>query len=152
MIPAQHLTTSIQSHWAAETASQFETVYPGTRRDTQRLAEWCELGIENQSDPPRRNADPDRLAVSILVHCFSRHSTQPIRVQRLATVARSALSRRAVPIQDTTGSTPVELGCLRVREHAAHDLSRNHAALGQELLQHIVLVFQAVAEELSPTA
>lgn len=152
MIPAQHLITSIHTHWASQTAGVAPTIYPGTRLDTHQLDAWCELWVDAWSDPPRRNADPDRLTLSILVHCFSRRPADPAALARLVSAARAALARQAIPLQDLTGPSPISLGLLRVREHDLHDLSRNHAALGQEQLLHAVLVFQAHAEEAPPVA
>ncbi|MFV0445872.1 MAG: hypothetical protein ACK5Q5_20025 [Planctomycetaceae bacterium] len=129
------------------TASTVQTIYPGTRVDTQRLGHWCELWVDAWSDSPRRNADPDHFSVSILVHCFSRDPRQTTEVHRLLTLARETLARKAIPIRDTPNNGAINLGLLRVREPVMHDLSRNHTASGQEPLQHLVLVFPACAEE-----
>lgn len=147
MLPAQHLITSIHSHWASQVPNGTPTIYPGARVDTNRLTDWYELWVDAWSDSPRRHADPDGLTVSILIHCFSRQPTRKTTVQRLASVARTALARQTLSIIDADAPTPRTIGFLRLREHAVHDLSRNHAALGQERLQHLVLVFEARAEE-----
>jgi hypothetical protein len=147
MLPAHHLITSIHTHWAAHFPGEIPTLYPGTRLDTDRLAAWCELWVDAWSAPPRRAISPDHLTVSILVHCFARHATDKTAVHQLATAARTALSGQLVPIVDATTENPTTLGALRIREHTVQDLSRNHAALGQERLQHLVLVLDARAVE-----
>ncbi len=147
MLSAQHLISSIHAHWSTHFPEEVPTIYPGLRLDTERLTQWCELWVDGWSDPPRRAIAPDGLTVSILVHCFARHPADKTAVHRLASAARAALSGQTLPIQDFGPETPASLGVLRVREQTVQDLSRNHAALGQERVQHLVLVFHARAEE-----
>lgn len=146
MLPAHHLITSVHAHWTAAFSSSVPTIYPGMRIDTDRLREWCELWVDAWSDRPRRMHGPDELNVSILVHCFARHPTSKTVAHRLAMAAREALGERLVPVLDREHTVPVTLGVLRLREHSVQDLSRNHAALGQERLQHLVVVFQGMAQ------
>lgn len=146
MIAAQHLIRAVQRHWSQTLPTSTPTVYPGMRFDTDAADHWYELWVETWSDGPRRSTAPDRLTVALLVHCFSRDPVQKTAVQGLASAARQALSGRRLMITDDAAE-PVLLGWLAIFEHSVQDLSRNHAALGQEGLQHLVLVFQAVAEE-----
>lgn len=146
MLSAQHLIRTVQRHWSQALPLAAPTVYPGMRLDTAAADSWYELWVDAWSDGLRRSTAPDRLMVSLLVHCFSRDTVHKTAVHALASAARETLAGRRLAITDDA-SEPVLLGWLAIFEHAVHDLSRNHAAIGQEGLQHLVLVFQAVAEE-----
>ena len=152
MIPAEHIITTLHRHWDANLPISAPTLYAGTRLDTSRLDEWYELWIDAWADSARRDIAPDQLTVSILVHCFARHPTKKTAVHRLATAARETLAGRVLSIEDVGAIPPVSLGCLRITEHSVRDLTRNHAALGQERLQHLVLVFDATAQQAHSTA
>lgn len=148
MIAPQHLLRAVQRHWSQTLPVSAPTLYPGMRLETAAADRWYELWMDAWSDGPRRSAAPDRLTVSLLVHCFSRDPVQKTAVHALASAARETLAGRRLPITDDSAE-PRLLGWLAIGEHAVHDLSRNHAAIGQEGLQHLVLVFQAVAEEIA---
>lgn len=150
MVPADRIIATLHSHWAAVLAPGVVTLFPGSRIDTAGLLEWFEFCVDAWSDPPRRTMSPDRLSLVITLHGFSRHPTQKTGVHRLASLARNALSGRTLPIAPSETISKDFCACLRIREHTAHDLTRNHAALGQERLQHLVLNFEAIVEE-TPT-
>ena len=147
MVPADRIVAAVHSYWAAALPSDLVTLYPGVRLDTSGLQHWCELWVDAWSDPPRRAVAPDRLRIAIIVHCFSRHPTQKAGVHRIASLAREALAGRTLPVAPSEAITGDLWGCLRIREHAAHDLTRNQAASGQERLQHLVLTFDAIVEQ-----
>lgn len=148
MIPSQHLIVAVHRQWAAMVASL--TLYPGSRVDIADAAEWCELWMDAWSAPPQRRSAPQRMDCSILVHCFSRHATDKLGVHRLAGGARAALGGATLPILDDALPVPATLGCLTIHEVDVHDLSRAHAAAERSELQHLVLVFQAAAQEFLP--
>lgn len=147
MLPLQHLVTSIHSHWDRATVGTFPTMYPGMHVETSHFTAWCELWVETWSDPPRRESAPDQITASILVHCFNRNPVDHVGLEKLISDARGALIRKTIPIIDATAATPLEIGTMRIREHTMHNLTRNHAALGQEHLKHAVLIFEAHAQE-----
>lgn len=149
MLETRQIVAAVQRHWAEETFGVAPTVYPGSRLDLAGAAAWYELWVEASDSRPRRHAAPERLTLSLLIHCFARHATDKRSVQSLADKAREALDGRSMTVRDETLSEPQVTGYVTVQELDFRDLSRNQAALGQEGLQHFVLIGQAVAHELT---
>lgn len=149
MLPPQHIVAAVHRHWSTRTGDAAPTVYPGTRFDVSSLDGWFELWVDAWSREPQRHVSPDRLMVAILVHCFSRHATDKLAAQRLADAARAALDGWTLTITDRTDPAPQTIGFLTLQESTLRDLSRNHAASGQERLQHIVVTIPALAHELT---
>ena len=148
MIPADRLVATIHAHWAAALPLDAPTLFPGTRLTTESLPTWFELWVDAWSTPPRRAVAPDLLAVTVVVHGFSRHPAQKFAIQRLADAARQTLSGRHLPIHETADPASPQIGLLSIREQTVQDLTRAQAAQGQERLQHIVIAFDARARAL----
>jgi hypothetical protein len=149
MLPPHHIVSAVQRRWAEETAATAPTAYPGTRLDTAGLPQWFELWVDAFSAAPQRHVSPDRLTISILVHCFARDAADKLAAHRLANAARASLAASTLTITDAAEPTPAVIGFLTPQQPQLHDLSRTHAALNQERLQHLVLVVPALAHELT---
>lgn len=148
MIPVDRLIATIHAHWAAVQPLEAPTLFPGLRLNTDSAALWFELWVEAWSAPLRRSSAPDELAVTVVVHGFSRHPVQKFGVHRLADAARQTLAGRQLPILESADPGAPQIGLLSIREHTVQDFTRTQANQGHERLQHVVVAFDARARAL----
>lgn len=146
MLAIEDIVHSLHVHWA-NAFTVCPTVHPGQQIDTSTVTAWAELWVDSWDEERGRSDGPQRLPVSVTLHCFSRHATETSDVHRLADGARTALSRQLVEIRDYSEVGTPLLGYLRLRESELRDMTRAHDDELRGMLRHVVVLCRGVAEE-----
>jgi len=140
------VTRSVQVHWGNQ-FSVCPTVHPGEQIDVTAHTDWVELWVDAWDQQPRRNDGPERTAIAVTAHCFSRHATSTAELRRTVDAARTALSRQLVEVRDYDASGAALVGHLRLREVELRDLTRAHDEALRGALRHMVVLCRGVVEE-----
>ena len=139
---------SVFAYWADQFPLEVSTVYPGTTLETSALEEWLEIWIDAWSRRPQRDSDALLLELSLTVHCFVKPGPDKGRVHELADAARGTLSRKTIEVRDHEQSGSPLVGYALVFEPETRELTRNHAGGLQSGLQHLVVSWRGIAQEM----
>ena len=143
----EQVTGSVLAWWRDEFPLSVLTVWPGTAVETAGARAWIEIWVEEFARGPQRSGAPERMDLSISVHCFVEGSTDKGRVQEIADAVRETLSQRTIPIHDHDASGAPLVGYVRILEAETRELTRNQQASLQEGLQHVVVTWRGVAQQ-----
>ena len=141
-----HVIGSLQRHWATVFPTSIPTLYPGTRLETSSLPKWVEFWVDTWSYRRKRHSAPDTLRLAITVHCFTKANNDTTQLRQLVDLVQSALREQHIPITNAEAPTAPPLGLITILEPEVHDLSRVHAPVLRESLQHAVVTFRATAQ------
>lgn len=138
----EQVTVSVLAWWRNTFPLRVATVWPGTVLDTAGVTEW----VEGWSGLPQRAGGPERVELSLTVHCFTKPGMDVGRVQELADAARETLSQQTIAVRDFAESGGPVVGYVSVFEAEVRDLTRNHAGSLQKGMRHAVVTCRGVAQ------
>ena len=144
----EFIAASLFKFWSDQFPLVVTTAYPGTRIDTAALTEWLEITIDGWSRRPQRSGAPERIGLSLSVHCFVKQSLDKSRIYELSDAVRSTISQQTISLRDyDTSGTPV-IGYATLLEPETRDLTRLDTDSLRHAMQHFVITCAGIAQQI----
>ena len=145
------LTTLIGNlfdYWELNFPHDVVTAYPGIVIDTQNLAEWVDLELNEFSRCIGRDSSPPRGDIVLKVNLFVRRSTDFSRINRLANTALAIFTQTTIPLY-APDSTELLLGYAQMLEGHVQNHTRHDREVHGVDLQRVTITVKGIVQEVS---